>query len=222
MNIIDEDIIYAYPESILDEENEVSDENFFISSGLNKSGRLKIFVLTALLTVFLLLYCIPAFESIDYIFLFTAAVLAVFLYLFVKQIGRNLTLTMTSILALREKMSVIFHCGSLKPIMKELEVYYEDIETARFLDGNYTKLEIIFKQNGRSFARETNMLNGFTTNIGGAFFFSVREFSYEQFFFLYIAEDLFTMKKLHKTKRFYKRFGNKREYLERLERINNG
>lgn len=205
-----DNLIYSYP----DQPEEF--EKFFKNDVKQRKNKNKIFgVFTVGILLFFLCYCIPAFEKIDWIFLLIAVILAVIFYFYARQTAKNSILTLLSINAVNDKMTLTYYSGKTK---KVLQIYYDDIESARFSDDSYTKFQIAFVENKRSFIKEFDMDGKETVPLNkNLFLFSIRPMSYEQYFFLYVAEYLFTIKGFYKTKKFFKRFGHEQEYIEKLE-----
>lgn len=162
------------------------------------------------------MYLLPAFKTVSIFFLFISLIAGIFFTGYAKQIVNTRYTNALAIEAYEEHMILTYYDKNSK---RTLHIYYEDIIQARFSNNKYTGFQILFSENDRSFITETNL---FSEEIikplyNNLFLFSVNPLSYEQFFFLYIAEELFEIKKFNKTKQFYKAYGSKEEYLEMLE-----
>lgn len=208
---MNDSFVYKYPA----DESKEAFEKAVIREDEGRDKKITAVLLTPVV-VFFILYCIPLFEKIDLLLLFCAMLSAAILSYYIKRTSGNTYSTALSIAAFDEQMVLEYYKKNSK---KVLHIYYEDITDARFSDKDHTKFQIAFVKNSRSYAEEYDRKSGekiplFYDNL---FLFSMNPYSYEQFFFLYMAEDHFTIKGLHKTKKFFKAYGNKNEYLERLE-----
>ncbi len=206
-----EELFYSYPQ-----DGDTSEfEEIFQEAYAAKSKNLrKILIMSCTAFLFFLLYSLPIFAKIDWFFLILGIAILIFSLLFAKQVKKESGFTLLGIVADEEQMRLTYFSGKSK---KTLTVLYEDIRSARFTDDDFTSFQIVFENSDKSFVKEYdlngNEISPLSRNL---FIFSLNPESYEQYFFLYVAEELFTVEKLKKTKKFFKRFGNAQEYIDRI------
>lgn len=207
------DFVYMYP---TEESRKIFEEDLNQNNGNNVKDKKIVTALLGAVIGFFVLYWIPFFTKFDIAFLISAAFCMILLSFYLKQSSSSPYSTALSIEAYEDYMKLEYFKNKTK---KTLQIYYEDIVDSRFSDNDYTSFQIAFTNNNRSFMKEydRNTDKEIDSLYDNLFLFSLNPFSYEQFFFLYIAEDYFTIKKFYKTKKFFKTFGNQNEYLEKLE-----
>jgi hypothetical protein len=206
-----EELIYSYPQ---DGDTSEFEEIFQKAYAVKSKNLRKILIMSCTAFLFFLLYSLPIFAKIDWLFLILGIAILIFSLLFAKQVKKESGFTLLGIVADEEQMRLTYFSGKSK---KTLTVFYEDIRSARFTDDDFTSFQIVFENSDKSFVKEYdlngNEISPLSRNL---FIFSLNPESYEQYFFLYVAEELFTVEKLKKTKKFFKRFGNAQEYIDRI------
>lgn len=182
----------------------------------NKRRAAKKFIalIGAALTAFAL-YCIPVFQKIDTLFLLMLVIIVLYLFFSARQFVNKSELNLLAITAGEEDMELTYYHGQSK---KVLHIKYADIRSARFSDENYTSFQITFEPNEHSYLEEYD-LKGNKLNVicNGLFLFNINEKSYEQYFFMYVADKLFTIEKFDRNKKFLRKYGSAGEYLKQLE-----
>ena len=208
---MNENYVYIYP---TDDTAEEFKNQFAVSE--NKNDKKIMVALIGAAVFFFILYFIPILEKFDFAFLICAIICGIFLSSFLKYSSNSVYKTALSIKAYEDYMTLEFY---KRKTVKKLNIYYEDITDARFSDNNQTSFQIAFVPNAQSYMKEYRIENNeeIQSLYENLFLFNINPNSYEQFFFLYIAEDYFTIKGFHKTKKFFKKYGTQNEYLEKLE-----
>jgi hypothetical protein len=204
-----ENLIYKYPGD--------GDLSYFkseISANYEKRRTLtrkSLIVGAAVIIVFGLLSLLFKFTDL---YIFLMVIYAFFSLLFLKGAFANGETTALAIEAKDEKMKLTYFN---KSDVTECEIYYEDITFARFSDDDYTSFQIAFSHNCGSYYKKFDVQGNEKEVLNpNLFLFRINPESFEQFFFLYVAEELFMIRKFQKTKKFFKKYGNKQEYLERI------
>jgi len=188
----------------------------YVAAMDNKRRAAKKFIalIGAALTAFAL-YCIPFFQKIDTLFLLMLVMIVLYLFFSARQFVNKSELNLLAITADEEDMELTYYHGQSKKI---LHFKYADIRSARFSNDNYTSFQITFEPNEQSFVEEYDLKgNKLNAVCNGLFLFNINEKSYEQYFFMYVADKLFTIEKFDRNKKFLRKYGSSGEYLKRLE-----
>ncbi|SDA31104.1 hypothetical protein SAMN02910447_03337 [Ruminococcus sp. YE71] len=204
------DYYYKYPE-----DEEIIEEHFKEKLRKESKNKKKIAIIVGENLVLLLLFLMPFLEKISSLFLILIVIQVVFFFYYFKTKAQKEAVTMLSIEAYEDKMRLSYYNGRRK---KVLNVSYEDIVSARFSDDEYTKFQIGIAETSNTFIEEFDILSGkkLMPNTDNLFLFSINPMSYEQFFFLYAVDELFTINGFERSKKFLKQYGNADDYLAAL------
>lgn len=211
---MNEEIIYQYPAPEYDDEFEKLIAGQRTANRKMKRKALVSFIISIAL---LILYCVPAFISFDSWLLLAAVLFMVAAMIFLKG---NIKISGThnlKILAADDHMKLTYYTDGL--ISKRvLQIRYEDIIEAEFFDKTYTKIQFLYRKNKHTFLKTYDKNGDEIDNTNDNLVsFELNKMSYEQGFFMYVAPELFTIKKYAVTDKIIQKYGNKDEYFSALK-----
>lgn len=210
---MEKEIIYQYPVQEMALEFSCK---FYKQIKRNKKNKRIIIWLCLISLFFFLMYSIPVLSAIDYISLILAVFSVIICFMYIKGISKNTVQHQLAITAYEDKMEITYY-SDCKACQKEIYIKYDDILSCKFFDDSYTKIQITFQDSMESYVEcyDENH-NEIEYSLPNFAIVELNPFSYEQGFFMYIAPELFTIKGFAMTKKILKKYGNKKEYFERI------
>lgn len=206
-----DDLMFEYP---IDDEYE-NDRYALINNIKNKrkDNKITVTLLLALL-ISLILFNLPFFKSVSFVFVLITVLSLVGLYFKARHAMKYEINNYVRISAYSEYMMITHYNNNKR---KELKVKYSTITDARFSE-KYHRFQIAFINDNFNLCEVYDAVTNekLSCEIENLFSFPLGDNSYPQYFFFYIAENFFTINDFHKTKKWFKKYGNQNEYYDNL------
>lgn len=207
-------LIYQYPTEDYLNEYEKNFKSYYKKQKRNVILSISFLILGCIcFAVYSLFY---RYESAKYILVIS--ILFLFAgFLLLKSSVKNSSPHQLAIEAYEDHMTITYYTYG-KFSKRILKADYNDIISARFTNNEYSGFQISFNKTAgtylKSFDRKGREIKNAIDNL---FLFSINPMSFEQGFFLYIANDLFSIDKFKFGRKELKKFGTQEEYFYRLE-----
>lgn len=208
-------LIYMYPDR--DSEEQFKETIKAMRTSFNKAVKFS-FALFMIDAIFLGAYfMLSSYKHSIVLLLAAAAAYAIGTYSYKATMKRG-GFHQLKITAYEDHMELTYY---LARYTKKLNVYYDDILSARFNDSTQTGFQIIFAGVGDSYLKTYNKNDKEIENtVENLFVFKLNPQSWEQAFFLYIADDYFDIQGFDFTKKLERKYGATiEEYIKRLEQF---
>ena len=205
------ELIYQYPI----EEMRGSYEDYFKQE--YRKNKKTLYILAAMFfgaLVSFMVYTSATSSRFSSIFLIIGIIILVLLSMTAKGITSKRSLHFLSINA-DEKCLTLTYYTQAKSYKREYIIPYNRILSCRFVNKDFTKIQFVLKNTKCNYYNLNDEIE--RTDSTAFMVFNLNPLSYEQGYFLYVADKYFDIKGYQLTNKIIKKYGNMEEYFEYLQ-----
>ena len=160
------------------------------------------------------LYCVPALSRFSTAFLIVSIVILVVTFMFAKAITNKKSLHFLSINADEERLKLTYYTQA-RHYKREYNIKYKNIVSCRFCNSDFTKIQFVVS---RTKCKAYDIYDTEISNEPVTYLvFNINPLSYEQGYFMYVADKFFEIKGFEMTNKLIKKYGNADEYFNYLQ-----
>lgn len=160
------------------------------------------------------LYYVPALSRFSTLFLICSIIILVITSMFAKAITNKKSLHFLSINA-DEKRVILTYYSQAKNYKREYIIPYNRVLSCRFVNKDFTKIQFVLKNTKCNYYNMNDEIE--KTDSTAFMVFNLNPLSYEQGYFMYVADKFFDIKGYQLTDKIIKKYGNADEYFEYLQ-----
>lgn len=160
------------------------------------------------------LYSVTSSSRLSSVFLIVGVVVLLLTFMFAKGVANKRSLHLLSIDADEKRLKLTYYTQQ-KYYKREYEIPYNRILSCRFANNDYTKIQFVLKNTKSYFYNINNEVD--KTETTSFMVFNLNPLSYEQGYFMYVADKYFDIKGYQLTNKIIKKYGNMEEYFEYLQ-----
>lgn len=205
------ELIYQYPV-----ENMLGDYEDYFKQEYQKNKKVLrnlMFMCIGFLISFTL-YCVPALSSFSTLFLIVSIAILVVTFMLAKAVTNKKNLHFLSINADEKRLKLTYYTQA-KHYKREYNIMYKNIVSCRFCNSDFTKIQFIVS---RTKCKAYDINNIEISNEPVTYLvFNINPLSYEQGFFMYVADKFFDIKGYKLTNKIIKKYGDADEYFDYLQ-----